>query len=525
MKRMLYFVFALLTFVSQIHSSNISWSISPEVLSGVNANASEPQVVIDTHGNAVAAWIEGGLVKASSKPVNGNWTSAVTISAAGASSLSLISDSNGNATAVWIGNGNIKAATKPLNANWSSVTNLSYSGASSPTMCVDSAGDVVAAWVRNGSVETSIKFFGMSWQSPSVVYSASTAYTPSLAIGGSGSNARVVVAWQGKCCGVKVVFASIKPLGGFWSSGQVISDTDHNAVQPSVAVDSNTNILATWYEYDIIGQSYTNVVVKSAERPFSTGVWSSASSLSAPGIGDPSTFSARIAFDSTDNAIGLWNISFDGQTFTLESAVKPVNGKWSDPVDLVNSNLYALSADFSATTFGDVLGLYLFYNGTSLLIQSVESDFNDFLNNIWSVPITLSLGNENAYPKIAAALTGNVINAAAVWLNNNGVYNSVVTSTGSKTLVLPPSNLSVAQGVQNFGVFSEYYNTLSWQASTDPNVVGYLIFRNGAFIDQVGADVLQYIDNNRTLNAPVTYSMTAIDALQTQSPTVSVSFP
>ncbi len=522
MKKILSILFTFLAF-SQLQANPISWSSPPTTLSGAN-NASDQQVAIDTAGDAVAVWVENNFVKSSSKTINGNWSSSVNISATGASSPRLVMDHNGNAIAVWVENGIIKAASKLFNSNWSSSTSLSTSGASSPTLCVDGAGNVVAAWVRGNNIETSTKLFGVNWQTR-VTISSTAATTPSVAIGGSGSNTRAVIVWQGTSSGTNVIFSSTKLLSGSWSSALAISDTDRNASRPSVAVDSNANALAIWYVYDITGSIYSNVVVKSSARPSASGTWGAISKLSKPGIRNPSTLFARVAFDTLGNAIALWNTSFDDETFTLESAVKPVNGKWSDAVDLVGSNLYGYSADMSVTSFGDVLGLYLFYNGQSLLIQSVESDINGYLNNFWSVPITLSLGTQNAYPKIAAALNGNVLHTVALWANNNGAHNSIVASTGSKNLILPPTNLHVTQNVHNFGVFNEYYNTLSWNASLDPKVVGYLIFRNGVFIEQVGADVLQFIDDNKTQNGPVTYSVTALDDQQTQSTTVSINFP
>lgn len=523
MKKLLYIFFTILS-ISHLHSSNINWSFPPTVLSNGAFNASDAQIAIDSNGDAFAAWVENNFVMSSSKPASGSWTSEVTLSASGASAPRLVSDSSGNATAVWVENGVIKAATKLFNGNWSSSTSLSSSGATSPVLCVDSAGDVIAAWVRGNNIETSTKLFGSNWQSR-VAITSSAASAPSIAIGGSGSTTRAVIVWQGMSSGTPVIFASTEVISGNWSVQQVISETTHNANQPHVAVDHNGNALAIWYAYDITGASYTNVVVKSAERRNSTGAWTAASNLSAPGIRNPSTLTARISYDSIGNAIALWSISFDDQTFNLESAVKPVNGNWSTPVDLVNSNLYAYAGDLSATSFGDVLGLYMFYNGSALLIQSVESDIDGFLNNFWSIPITISEHTDNAFPRIAASLNGNVINAAAVWLNYNGVKNLITSSTGSKTLILPPSNLSIAQNVRNFGAFNEYYNIVNWRASTDPTVVGYLIFRNGLFIKQVGADVTQYVDDNRTQNGAVTYSVTAIDGQQEQSTTVSANFP
>ena len=87
----------------------------------------------------------------------------------------------------------------------------------------------------------------------------------------------------------------------------------------------------------------------------------------------------------------------------------------------------------------------MFYNGASLLIQSIESDIDGFMDNSSSVPITISAGIDNGYPRIAANLSVNTINAAAVWTHSNGATTAIVASTATKALLLPPSNPTVSQ--------------------------------------------------------------------------------
>lgn len=525
MKKLLFLLFTFAAINTHIHGINLDWDLTPDTLSRTNINASEPQIAIDKNGNAVAIWIENTAIRSSRRPVNGSWSSAVTISGTNASNINLVSDTDGNATAVWLENGVVKAAGRTLNGNWSNSTALSNNNASSPTLCVDNDGDVIAAWTRNGNVEASVKPFGSNWHTKSTL-SSNDAARPAIAIGGDGNDTKAVLVWQGTSSdGSDAIFSAAKLINGPWTSPVQISRKGQNSVQPNVAVDPNGNALAIWYAYDYDGVNYSHVVVRTAERNTDTGTWSKVSTLSQPGIRDPETLMARIEYDSIGNAIALWNNSYDDETFSLESAVKPVYENWSDPVDLVHSNLYAFSADLSTTSFGDVLGLYMFYNGASLMIQSIESDINGYLNNFWSVPITISQGSNNGYPKIAASLKGNVLRAAALWINNDGNRNIIMSSSGAKALVLPPSNLNVSQSSNNFGVFKEYYNTLTWNASQDPKTIAYLIFRNGVFIAQVGADVLQYVDNNRERNGSVTYGITAIDDQQMQSRTVSVNLP
>jgi hypothetical protein len=64
------------------------------------------------------------------------------------------------------------------------------------------------------------------------------------------------------------------------------------------------------------------VLVKSVGRAFADTNWNAISNLSAPGIRNPFTLIARIAFDKIGNAIALWNTSYDDETFNVSSILK-----------------------------------------------------------------------------------------------------------------------------------------------------------------------------------------------------------
>lgn len=524
MMKFLTIILTMLSFAQLQCASNINWSFPPTVLSSVSVNSSDPHLATDASGDVVAVWVENGFVKASTKVVNMNWGATAVLSATGASSPRVVSDSNGNATAVWLEGGIVKAASKPFGGNWSSVSSLSTAGATSPALAVDSAGDVVAVWARNGNVESSTKLFGANWQAR-VTITSTAAASPSIAIGNTGANTRVVVVWTATSGSVSGIFSSTKLISGSYSAQQLISDGTRNATNAAVAVNTNGDASAIWYQYDVSGVNYSNVVVETGSRSNATGTWSSPQVISAPGMRNPSLLSASIAYDSIGNLLAVWNTSFDDATYNVESAIKPLRGTWSDVTEIVQNNLYSNAVDLSVTAFGDVLTSYLFYNGGSLLIQSSESDIDAGAENVWSVPITYSSSTNNCCSKIVASLNGNVMNAASVWVNNNGTNNIILASTGSRNLILPPSGLAVTQQTNNFGVFTEYQNTLSWTASTDPNVAGYLIFRNGVLIQEVDASVLQIVDHNRVQNGSLTYGVSAVDAQGSQSKIISVNYP
>jgi hypothetical protein len=523
MKRILLTFFTLLLF-SKAMGNNISWSFPPVTLSSAVLGASSPHVAIDSNGNAAAVWIENGFIKASVKHVGMAWSPETTISLVGASSPKIVSDFSGNLTAVWLELGIVKAATKSLTGSWSSSTALSSTLASSPDIAVDSAGDVLAVWARNGNIESSAKPFGLSWQTHTTITSSS-ATSPHVAVGGIGSNRTAVVVWSGVTSSTNVVYASTRIFTGSWNTPVVISDTKHNAGYATAAVDNNANAVAVWYAYDVAGTIYSDVNVQSSYQ-LSAGNWQPPTVLSQSGIRNPATLVARVAFDAIGNAVAVWNMSFDDSTFNIESAVKPLRGNWTDPTDIVSSNLFAYEADLAVSSLGDALAVYMFYNGNFMLIQSSESDFAGLDNNNWSVPINLSSGANHGFPRVASTLTGSTINAAVVWVSTNGTVDTILATTGTRSVLLPPTLLLVVQSSRSFGgVFTEYYNTVRWTASSSPNIVSYTIFRNGMPIAEVGADVLEYVDDNRVAGQAVTYGVAAIDNQGSQSTIPTVNYP
>lgn len=524
MKKSIFVIFSLFCF-SQLVSSNINWTYPPTLISTSGITASDPHLAMDASGDVVAVWIENQVVKSKYKLSNAVWGPVSIVSGPTATSPRVVSDVNGNVTAIWLQGTTVYGASKTYLKVWGTPVALSASNASNPSLAVDTTGDVIAAWSRNGNIETSTKLLGGNWRTPMIVTNpGSAAVFPCVAMGGSGANTTAVLVWHSTAS--NIVYTSTKPVSsGFWSTAQAISNTA-NALEAGyahVAVDANANATAVWYSYNVTGPVYSAVTVQAATRP-AGGSWTSPVSISEPGILNPDTLTARVAYDATGNAVSLWTTSFDGENYSIQSAINPVYGSWTAPIVLVNSDLYSYQADQAVCSLGDAIAVYMFYNGVSLEIQSSELDITGFMNSMWSVPLNISSGTQNAYPFVAATLTGNVINSAAVWITANGITNSVVATTGSKTLVGPPSNLSVTQSTNNFGVFTEYYNTLSWQASTDPNAVGYLIYRNGTFLQQVPANVLEIVDDNQVQNGSVTYGVASVDNQQSHSPIITISY-
>ena len=92
-------------------------------------------------------------------------------------------------------------------------------------------------------------------------------------------------------------------------------------------------------------------------------------------------------------------------------------------------------------------------------------------------------------------------------------------------MLSPASNLTIVQNVNDFTIFNEYYNTLSWSASTDPDLQGYVIYRNGDIIAVVSSAVLQWVDDNRNPSVSDTYGVAAYGSGLDQSITITATYP
>ncbi len=525
MKKIVFFLCAIFL-ASRVVGTDLVWN-SPTTLSTPGQTVSEPQVVMDPSGNITAAWIENGFIKANSLPFGGSWGTAATLSGSGASFPRLGVSSNGNARAVWLEGGIVRTANKPLGNSWTSSTMVSdiLGGASTPQLAVNAGNDGVIVWARSGIIEASTKASGAgSWSLPSSL-SLSGSDTPQVAIN-TASNA--IVIWHNLNGATHSIVSSSAATLGSWAASKNVAvgsgGLSHHF--PKVALDTSGNASALWFRYNQSETTFTSVSMLTSSLTSGASTWGVPTVLTTGGMRDPNTLMARINYDTSGNAIALWTSSSDGETFNLESATKTVvQGVWSPATQLFVSNLYTLKADLSVNTLNGAVALFMNHESGSINIQSAESDIDGVLTGFWSGFTTLSSGDKNGFPKGASALVGSDIQAAAVWINSDGMNNTIQVATGSRVVVAAPTSLTATQNVTDFGVFQDYYNTISWQASTSPNIAQYNIYRNGVLSAQVSATTFQFIDNNQVQGQAVTYGVSAVDNTFSQSPIATVNYP
>ena len=142
---------------------------TPVNLSAVGQNAVDPQVAVDKEGNAVAVWARSNgsntIIQASTySETTDSWSSAVDLSGVeqNATKPQIVVDDNQNNVAVWTRsdgpNTIVQAATLPFGGSWSAPVNLSQAGQNSvdPQIDVSDAGDAVVVWSRGGSIQAAV---------------------------------------------------------------------------------------------------------------------------------------------------------------------------------------------------------------------------------------------------------------------------------------------------------------------------------------------------------------------------------
>jgi hypothetical protein len=116
--------------------------------------------------------------------------------------------------------------------------------------------------------------------------------------------------------------------------------------------------------------------------------------------------------------------------------------------------------------------------------------------------------------------------AVVSWQNGSFLGTAIQAAiNGLNTGPTPPLNLSGRQIKNRFVTQIDRVNILNWNASNDPSVVEYYVFRDGTQIGIVSADFpLTYQDHNRSGQTNL-YEVTAVNENNSQSDPISISIP
>ncbi len=499
---------------------DLTWT-SPVAISTALTNASDPHVVLDANNNATAIWVENNVIKSSSLPSGGSWTVPITLSNPLNTSASpkIAVDGSGNVTALWIESNQIESSILPFGGSWSAETSpISSSGATNPVLAVNSSGTAVAIWSLGPSIQSSTRISG-TWNPPFTL-AASNASNPHIAISDFGT---AIAAWHAVSSGSDIIITNILTLSiNTWGTSKNVfpatASFQHN--YPQVALDSNGNATVAWFRYNLVnGNAYQNVQVLTSILTQGATNWAIGVALSNPGIRNPADLTIKLKYDGSGNTLLVWTNSYDGEIFSIESSQRLFG------ITLIPS-FYSFGIDTSIAS-GTGLLTNMSWDGVSeLFIQAQQTDTTEPFAKFWTPGKVISTGNENGYPSCSMSVTGSTLNAVAVWINFDGSNLIINAAIGSDSVINPPSSVSATQSTINLGVYNDYANTITWSASTEPNLILYNIYRNGVYFASASPSTLSFVDHNQALGGTVTYGVAALNSEFRQSQIITYTiFP
>jgi hypothetical protein len=251
-------------FIIQGRKRNANGTLSAvQDLSAPGQSAFDPQVAVDSLGNAYFTWQRSDgsdlIVQFRRRAANGALGSVQGLSAPGegANQSGVAVDSQGNAYFVWRrsnGSNTIAQTRKrPASGGLSAVQDLSLAGgnAQSPVLAVDPEGNATFGWEREGIIQT-------RWREASgglspvqdLAGTGGSLGRPRVAVDPTGSASFV---WQAlDATSSEIVRTRRRTAEGLLSPEQDLSATAASAEQQQLGVDPQGNAYFVWKRSDII---------------------------------------------------------------------------------------------------------------------------------------------------------------------------------------------------------------------------------------------------------------------------------
>ena len=342
---------------------------TPVTLSEAGYDAGDVQLASDERGEAVAVWdtfppASARTIQAAVKsPISGSWSTPVTLATIGepVGNPQVAIDSYGNAIAVWEEQPQsssyqfIQASVKPAGGTWSAPVHI-YEGpaARDPHIAMDGEGTAIVTWLGFNAIESATRLASAeTWQppvkvAPSGLDAGGHPGGPELAVNEKDD---AVVAWSSASGNGAnhIVQAATLVKGGTWQAPVELSSPAMNAAAPHVAIDLEGNATAVWSG----AEGSNNTVIQSATMP-AGGAWQVPVDISKTGEKADNLPEPEIAIGRSGNATAVWEDNIGGNQI-IQSSVKSREGtNWQTPTVLSGTDTNAVYPKLGVEPQGNV---------------------------------------------------------------------------------------------------------------------------------------------------------------------------
>ena len=243
-----------------------TWQAAALIENNDSGAATNPQIAVDTNGNAIAVWQQDdGLrtnIWANRYTPSGGWVTATLIennNSGAAQSPRIAMNAGGDAVAVWQQSDGARfnvLANRYTTAGWEGATLIesdNTSDATHPAVAITDDGNATAVWQQSDSLRTNIwanrYTAAAGWGSATLIESDNNgdAQLPQIA---ATSNSDAAVVWQQSDGSRFNIWANRYSAAGWGSASLIESDNSSDALYPQVAAATNGDTLAVWQQSD-----------------------------------------------------------------------------------------------------------------------------------------------------------------------------------------------------------------------------------------------------------------------------------
>ncbi len=393
-------------------------------------NALYPQVAMDAGGNAVSVWEQwdgtGYNIWASRYTPSGGWGTAELIEnddAGWAEHPQVAVDTGGDAVAVWEQSDgsryNIWANRYTPAGGWSTAELIEADNAGDayePQVAIDSEGNAIAVWHQWDGTRYNIwanRYTpGSGWDAAGLIETdnAGHAKNPQVAMDPDGN--AMVVWYQSDGTMNSILANRYTPASGWGTPEPIETDNAGDAWDPQVAVDSEGNAIAVWYQsavsrYNIWANRYTP-----------SGGWGAAGLIETKNTGD--AMYPQVAVDPAGNSVVVWMQS-DGTRNNIWANRYTASHGWSTAGLIETDNAGdAYEPQVAVDSLGNAIAVWAQYDGTLFSIRASRY----IPGGGWGTAGLIGIDNTGnaAWPQIAMGPDGSAI---AVWRQSDGTWWSI----------------------------------------------------------------------------------------------------
>jgi methionine-rich copper-binding protein CopC len=290
--------------------------------------------------------------------------------------------------------------TSPLGISTTSTTNPQ------PAIGFSDGGDAVALWARqNGAgeaivIEAANRPSGGAWTLPAPLGTTTTGSVPNvqIAVNGRGDAAAV---WTEKRSDQSVIRTSSRPAGGSWDPARDLSAVANSVISNHVAINSAGAAIASW----AAGPDSTHLTTQAAVRPAGQD-WDQAKDVSGAGL---NAYLGKAMIDDVGNATVVFRVVVDDTHQYFQSADRPANGSWQDPVTISGTAGGNNGVNVAVAPNGSTAAIWNQSDGSNPIVRVAFRA----AGGQWQPAVPLSLSGKDAEGgRVAFDDAGN---ATAVW--------------------------------------------------------------------------------------------------------------